>query len=96
MSHKKISVYCHEGLVRQSVFTPNGNWIISCGNDNRLQVGLVGVVVINSESLVLVWRKRNNAIKNTGEQLKCRGAQGAESGHLSNRYWSKDLSEGTH
>ncbi|GIL71256.1 hypothetical protein Vretifemale_1855, partial [Volvox reticuliferus] len=38
MSQNKISVYCHEGLVRQAVFTPNGDRIISTGNDNRLQV----------------------------------------------------------
>lgn len=39
MSQNKISVYCHEGLVRQAVFTPNGDRIVSSGNDNKLQVG---------------------------------------------------------
>ncbi|PNW77392.1 hypothetical protein CHLRE_10g434600v5 [Chlamydomonas reinhardtii] len=38
MSQNKISVYCHEGLVRQAVFTPNGDRIVSSGNDNKLQV----------------------------------------------------------
>ncbi|PNH06420.1 WD repeat domain-containing protein [Tetrabaena socialis] len=38
MSQNKISVYCHEGLVRQAVFTPDGGRIISSGSDNRVQV----------------------------------------------------------
>ncbi|KAG2498331.1 hypothetical protein HYH03_003591 [Edaphochlamys debaryana] len=38
MSQNKISVYCHEGLARHAIFTPNGDRIISSGNDNKIQV----------------------------------------------------------
>lgn len=38
MTQNKLSVYCHDGLVRQACFTSAGDRIVSCGNDGKVQV----------------------------------------------------------
>ncbi|GFR45654.1 hypothetical protein Agub_g7065 [Astrephomene gubernaculifera] len=82
MSQNKISVYCHEGLVRQAVFTPNGDRIISSGNDNKVQVW----DTFSLENLVTMTGHEGSVLCCAVNELATRVVSGGED--CSVRLWS--------